>query len=127
MESANTEENQNGTEVAVRVEDDGHRRTIHVEGPVDLPHAGALRQTLLESLSVSAALPVVLDLHALERVDLVGLQLLCSSHRTAVLRGGNITVGDAPDWFHTVCNAAGFARSRSTCPHRRGDNCLWRA
>jgi anti-anti-sigma regulatory factor len=92
-----------------------------------LPNAGKVRQSLLEAIETSSAggRAVVIDLSALVAVDLSGLQLLCSSHRTAVTRGASLTLGAVPQWFASAAISAGFSRSRSTCPYRRGDICLW--
>jgi len=116
-------------ETQIRVEEDGPRRTIHVNGPLDLPNTETVRQALLESVvrSGDASLDTLVGLAGLTRIDLSGLQLLCSSHRTAISRGNSLRLADPPAWFQEFCSAAGFARSRSTCPHRRGDECIWSA
>jgi len=115
-------------ETTVRVDDDGRSRVVHVNGPLDLPNAKKVCQALVESLGQSAntGRADYVSLDGLTRIDLSGLQLLCSSHRTAVSLGNNLKLADPPPWFHEVCSAAGFVRSRSTCPYRRGENCLWR-
>ncbi len=116
-------------ETSIRIENDGHRRTIRIEGPLDLPNAGPVRLAILEAIEAShrESRLAVLDLSSVVSVDLCGLQLLCSSHRMAVTCGVGLTLGEAPDWLAAVCTSVGFSRSRSTCPYRRGDNCLWSA
>jgi anti-anti-sigma factor len=116
-------------ETTILVEDDGSRRTIHVGGVLDLPNAATLQQAMADSLQPSSGepRPTVVELSELTRIDLCGLQLLCSGHRTSVKRGGDLSLSGPPAWFDELCSAAGFAQSRSTCPNRTKNNCLWKA
>lgn len=110
-------------EPTIRLEHDGLRPTVLVQGPLDLTGAGAVRPVLMESLLNSNS--VMIDLGGLTRLDLSGLQLLCSAHRTAVTRGAALTLGRVPDWVRELIVIAGFHPSLSTCPYRKGADCLW--
>ena len=117
-------------ETSIRLEANGAGQTIYIAGALDLSGSALIRQALVDVIvnaSEDRKPAGTLDLSELTRVDLVGLQLLCSAHRTTVNRGGDLELGAAPDWFHEISQSAGFVRRRSTCPHRRGQNCLWRA
>jgi len=55
---------------------------LQIEGEMTLEHAAEIKQALLDLLAVSGALSV--DCAKVDRVDLAGLQLLCSLVRSAV-------------------------------------------
>ncbi|HUA62582.1 MAG TPA: STAS domain-containing protein [Verrucomicrobiae bacterium] len=116
-------------ETSIRLETSGPREIIQVAGPLDLSGSALVQQALFDTIVAASTekRAAALDLSQVTRVDLAGLQLLCSTHRTAVNRGGHLEIGQAPDWFHEACQSVGFDQRRSTCPHRRGQNCLWRA
>jgi ABC-type transporter Mla MlaB component len=113
---------------SIRTQDDGPNRTIHLHGPLDLPNVRMVHRTLMDALNRpgESGRWTLINLSALTRVDLAGLQLLCSGHRTAVFHGDNLKI-QAPDWFHEASSSAGFDQRRSTCPYRRDGNCLWHA
>jgi anti-anti-sigma regulatory factor len=115
-------------ELAVRIEADGNRRILFVEGRLDLPNAGVLRQALLDGLEGDSAgnSCTAIDLHGAETVDLCGLQLLCSAHRTYVQGGGTLTLQGMPERFHETATHAGFVMNTLRCRHRRGIDCIWR-
>jgi hypothetical protein len=125
-------------ELAVRVDDDGNRRVLYVDGQLDLANAGVLRAALMDSLHLpgeggcggtacSGSGPAtIIDLAGVQAVDLCGLQLLCSAHRTHALRGKKLSLRQVSEQFRKTATAAGFNRSTLKCPHRRGDECLWK-
>jgi anti-anti-sigma regulatory factor len=117
-------------ELAVHIEDTGRGRVLRVQGPVDLVNAAVLRQALAETVASGASdavpSPTVVDLAGVTAVDLCGLQLLCSAHRTFVAQCAPIYLRDAPEWFRQAAVAAGFRMDTLVCSHRRGEECLWR-
>ena len=116
-------------EAAIRVAEDGPRCTVHVTGALDLSNALLLHEALLKRAPGphGEKQRSLVDISGVTRADLSGLQLLCSAHRTYVVRGGDLSLEGQPEWFGSLCAAAGFERRRSTCPYRRADACLWKA
>jgi anti-anti-sigma factor len=116
-----------GGEMAVQVEGTNERRVLRVAGPLDIAHTAALRQALVEaSDGCGAGRSTVVDLAGVTAVDLCGLQLLCSAHRTFAARGGGLSLQCRPAWFCQASTAAGFAAGTQTCGPRLCGDCLWR-
>lgn len=117
-----------GEEMAVHIEDADGRRTLRVEGPLDLTTAPVLLSALRGALEFAAAggCGTVVDLAGIASVDLCGLQLICSAHRTFVACGGEIGLQGAPAWFRKAAASAGFSMCTLECRFRCGDDCLWR-
>jgi anti-anti-sigma factor len=117
-----------GEELTVHIEDTDGRRTLRVEGPLDLANAPLLHQALRGAFELAAGggRGTVVHLAGIASIDLCGLQLLCSAHRTFLACGGNICLQDAPAWFRKAAAAAGFSMRTLECRYRCGDECLWR-
>ena len=87
-------------------------RSLCLEGELTVSNAADLRQGLLEALEQSDRLE--LDMDAVTAIDLAGLQLLCSAHRTAVAREKSLTLKDElPPPLQEACVNAGFDFHRS--------------
>ena len=80
--------------------------------------AAAIRASLLERLAAGERLE--LDLGEVAEVDLAGLQLLCSAHRTADAQGKEFRVVRWSDAFVRVIETAGLRRQHGCC-----SGCLW--
>ncbi|MDF1553625.1 MAG: STAS domain-containing protein [Deferrisomatales bacterium] len=80
--------------------------------------APEIRAALLDRLAAQGALE--LDLGAVTEVDLLGLQLLCSAHRTASARGQEFRVSRWSAAFEPVIESAGLPRHQGC-----RDGCLW--
>ncbi len=80
--------------------------------------APEIRTVLLERLAAQG--PLELDLGEVSEVDLTGVQLLCSAHRTASARGKEFRVTRWSEAFERVIETAGFRR-----PQGCVEGCLW--
>lgn len=88
-------------------DESGESGRLTLRGDVTIQQAESLKEALLESISVSQRLE--LDMEKIERIDLSGLQLLCSAHRTLLSTGKDIQViGAVPDVFRQTILEAGF-------------------
>jgi anti-anti-sigma regulatory factor len=68
---------------------------------------------------------VVLDLSAVSRIDLAGLQLVCAVHRTALAAGVSFHLSHPfPALFAECARSAGFS-SIADCPGGGDAPCLW--
>ncbi len=96
---------------------------LTLNGELTLPHAPVLRDALVESLSRGKN--VTVRFLRVGEIDLSCLQLLCSSHRTAVEKGLSLTLDmEDRELFERFRTAAGFVRARGCSPGRE-HTCLW--
>jgi anti-anti-sigma regulatory factor len=99
------------------------RVTLKVRGNASISEAFALREALLEALQGGGELLV--DLRALEAIDLTGLQLLCAAHRSAEQAGTKFEVIDeGNEVFRRVVADAGFQRHVG-CACDTTSSCIW--
>jgi hypothetical protein len=98
-------------------------REIGICGGMTIHHADDIRMTLLDTLA--EANEVRLDLKKLTEIDLVGLQLICSAHRTAmndrklfVVKGGDNSA------VKSAALAGGYIRHVG-CAGDVDQTCIW--
>ena len=86
--------------------------------------AAALQAALTDALAQYPAL--ILDGRAVSAVDVAGLQLLCSAHRTAVSLGKEVQIEglDQGPWPEMV-DVAGMRRHEACSLSNDRLNCLW--
>lgn len=112
------------TELRLRVHEGEAGRTICAEGELSIATAARLQTALFDLLQPGSL--TVLDASAVTAVDLTGLQLLCSAHRTYLANGAGFRSGGMSEVLRDAAIAAGFEAPHSSCPNRREGNCLWR-
>lgn len=96
---------------------------VHVEGDLTVQHAAEFRACLLDALDRAQSVRV--ELGAIEDMDLTGLQLLCSAHKTALLAGKDLSLNNnRPEHLDRSLDVAGFFRTRG-CSTDLNDSCLW--
>jgi anti-anti-sigma regulatory factor len=97
--------------------------SILLDSDLTIQNVLELRKTLIEHATAGKIL--LLDLSLVRDVDVAGLQLLCSAHRTVQKLGGVIRPeGAMPE---IVCKAVvltGFDRP-SGCRFGQAGSCLW--
>ncbi|MBI5675800.1 MAG: STAS domain-containing protein [Nitrospirae bacterium] len=96
---------------------------IVLSGSLTIKNASKLRTKFIDALMKEDNLSVCIDADA--GVDLSFLQLLCSSHRTALKLGKSITLRIlAKANFLTAVENAGYTRRRG-CARDNNGTCLW--
>lgn len=101
---------------------DGKRR-ISFDGKVTVEHVAELKKTLDDALNTQEDIELLFS--SVSDVDLAGLQLLCSFHRTVVGAHKKISrKGSMPDVMQKGVAEAGFDRL-SGCRRDDQDSCLW--
>jgi anti-anti-sigma factor len=113
-----------GDEIQVRIEKVDGRKVVYVEGELALPAAGGLRLVLMEAMKAGQA--TVLDASGVTALDLCGLQLLCSAHRTYRRNGASLELRAEPPEVREIAQAAGFQGGGSACACPGDGRCLWR-
>src|ERR1051325_6896083 len=107
---------QRSNELEIRIAPQEGCCTVCADGIVSIDTAGALRDALLAELRTGTA--VVLDLSAVQDIDLSGLQLICSAHRSWIANDSVLELRGIPEKVRQVAGAAGYDLHRSTCPRR---------
>lgn len=99
------------------------RLRLCLDGELTVSNAAAFRERFLEALKQSDQ--VEIDLDAVRAVDLAGLQLLCSAHRTAVVQGKTLTLkeGQVPA-LQKARAMSGFVLNRS-CRFNPSADCFF--
>ena len=94
-----------------------------LDGELAIQRAVALRESLMDRLLTGNAID--LDLSNVTAIDVSGLQLLCSMHRTARNAGGDIRIASPLSAaVAQMVESAGFAR-RHVCRSNSSSRCLW--
>ncbi len=100
-----------------------NRKILTFNGALTVHSANKMKIALMKVLVHSDH--VVLDLKDVTTVDLTGLQLLCSVHRTAIHLERELTLKvPLPDLLNCIIEDSGFCRHMGCeLDHKR--NCLW--
>lgn len=99
-------------------------RILALSGALTVEHAEEARQALLAALEQAKLL--TLDCTGVTAIDLSGLQLLCSAHRTASLGQRQLHLASPlPQPLRQACCAAGFTRLQQCRSVPAGSRCLW--
>jgi anti-anti-sigma factor len=109
--------------IEIQAADVDGRRDLRVRGEVSLPRLAPLRESLRQALETGRE--TVLDLSEVAGIDLCGLQIICSAHRTFRRRGGSLLTTNIPPAVRDFAAAAGFDAERSLCPDRNEGGCVW--
>ncbi|MBJ6723138.1 STAS domain-containing protein [Geomesophilobacter sediminis] len=101
----------------------GGQEQVKLSGSLTIAHADLLKKELLEALET--ANEVVVDLSAVDEVDLTGLQLLCAAHQSARNRDKVFRVVDQGNKnYRDVVANAGFERHVG-CARDNSSSCIW--
>jgi hypothetical protein len=103
--------------------DDSGKKIVNICGSMSIQHGEAIRTALLEALDSCQEL--LLDLEQVTDVDLIGLQFICSAHRTAAARQKQFSVKvDSGSLIINAATAAGFMRHVG-CVQDVEHTCVW--
>lgn len=97
---------------------------LKLEGEITIDNAGQLREALLEGLCEQDHLQ--LDCNQVSTIDLFGIQMICSAHRTSIAWNKHlIWHGTLPPVAEDAIRRTGFARHHGCdlCPD--GVCCMW--
>jgi anti-anti-sigma regulatory factor len=109
--------------VHTEMEEDNALATMKVSGAITLSSVGEFLMQL--STTFDLADNVVIDLSGVTEIDVAGLQLLCSSHRSSLLssKGLRIVGQDSPA-IREPAAASGQVRT-SGCEIDTKHTCIW--
>ena len=103
-----------------RIEQSGETGFLVIEGEMIIEHAEELKTVFMEALKNGSALGIALE--RVNTVDMFGLQVLCSAHRTAMKSGKELMlIGEHPEALQNAIVLAGYGRTAAcsadkTCP-----------
>jgi anti-anti-sigma factor len=99
-------------------------QTVVLNGELTIQRSHEVKEMLLTQLMPKRILN--LELAQVTSIDVAGLQLLCSAHRTAQARSGDIHfILPLPASLREAVQAAGFER-HCDCRMDRNHTCLWK-
>jgi ABC-type transporter Mla MlaB component len=103
--------------------DDTHQAVrLDISGAMTIAHAAELLLALTQAFA--AAPTIHCDLSEVKEIDAAGIQLLCSSHRTAVKEGKEFVIhGIEREPLHTTIIRAGCA-GKSRCNPLEKNPCI---
>ena len=94
-----------------------------VSGAMTIQYAGELKNALLHALENYEQ--IRLDVGKVSAVDLSGLQLICSAHRTSIQLNKQFAFnGAGSEVLKSVGSEAGFPRHVG-CSQDKGHTCIW--
>ena len=103
--------------------DDSAAVEMTIAGPLTIPYAGEFREQLLAAFE--KANTITADLCGVTEIDVAGLQLLCSAHRSSVSMNKTFSIVSGPGsvvW--EAANAAGQLRQMG-CVVDVCHTCIW--
>jgi anti-anti-sigma factor len=95
---------------------------LTIEGELVISRAHELKAALMDGFG--ERMTVELDLSKVSAIDISGLQVLCSAHRTALTKGGDLRISAMPTEIALAVRNSGFAR-RVACLPDMDRCCLW--
>ena len=105
-----------------RTEEKENQLILHLKGDLNIERSEALKNVLMEA--VTQPKNVVIDLAEASEVSLSTLQLLCSAHRSALMKNKRLSLNSRPTIFRDTVRIAGYRRHHG-CKHDRNNSCLW--
>lgn len=97
---------------------------LMMKGELTIADVGDLREAILQGFDDAHRLAI--DCNEVSAIDFFALQVICSAHRTSVVRKKLLTWrGTKPAKIDEVAEKAGFSRhcGCSLCP--KDINCMW--
>lgn len=109
---------------SVKITKKKDRTLVAINGAMTIGQAAELRDGLLQAFGMGKR--VELSLEGVTEVDITGLQLLCSSHRTSTAKELEFCVTGADgERFSSVALLAGMQR-HTGCAQDSAGTCVWK-
>ncbi len=107
----------------VEINESGDQGTIRMQGAISIAGACAFRDAMLHIQDRWTSL--IVNLEDVTAIDVSGLQILCSAHRTAVkLHKQMALTGHLVESVHKSASDAGYLKKRA-CAMSGEQACLW--
>ena len=103
--------------------DDPSARTLTIRGAMTIQHGAKIKKALKKA--VSAGKVLLLDLQGVTEIDLIGMQVICSTHQTMLAQGKRLSVArEGNQAIDLVVRNGGFAR-HTGCVQDTSHTCVW--
>lgn len=113
------------TPADMKIESTNGMRTVYFTGALTIDRTGTIKNALSKVLT--GAKMVMFNFESLLEVDIAGLQLLCSAHKTCEKRGIRLSLhAQKSTAFTDGVDRSGFSR-HAGCLKGRAADCLWYA
>src|ERR1043165_6353755 len=112
------------SELRITVDEAEGGTAMAAAGTLSAGTAGPLLEALRKACGTGG--PAVLDLTGITGLDLRGLELVCSAHRTVQRRGSTFALGRVSNAVIEAARDAGYDSRTSVWPYRVGEDCMWR-
>jgi len=110
----------NGHPVSEGVPENG---AVRFECDLTVENVASLKVLVMASLKEREEL--VIDMSGIKDIDVAGLQLLCSAHKTALnMNKQFLLIGDGLPLFRQAVKDSGYTRNEGCASHGQG-NCPW--
>jgi ABC-type transporter Mla MlaB component len=112
-------------EVAIKISKKKVSTAVAISGPMTIANISELRNAMLKAFGLGKK--VQLSVSGVTDLDVTGLQLLCSCHKTAIAKGLEFSVTEEGGGavFSEVSYAAGMARQKG-CDLDTSGTCIWK-
>jgi ABC-type transporter Mla MlaB component len=111
-------------DTAVAIKENSSTTEVVISGSMTIDRIEELRIGLIDAFNRGKKVQVSLE--AVTEVDITGLQLLCSAHRTSIANGIDLSVaGGACEALSAVAGEAGMLRHIG-CPQDTCGTCIWK-
>ena len=107
----------------MQIDDSGGKGILKLDGDVTIEQAAELKNVLIDAIDKVNDLDI--DVGELKNIDLSGLQLLCSAHRSSLNKNKTLNViNKKNDSYVKTILDAGFNRNL-VCDVDKNNSCLW--
>ncbi len=96
--------------------------TIKITGEVTILTVDALQKELLSAFEITKN--VIIDISGVTELDLAGMQLLCSAHRSSYAHGMEFNVMGHNQLIWQMATASGHLRHKG-CEQDSKNTCIW--
>ena len=103
--------------------DQPETRVVTIGGSMTIQHGGEIRDALMQALG--SAKTLLLNLEQVKEIDIIGLQLICSTHRASIAQSKHFSVMKAGNAaIEAAVQAVGYCR-RTGCVEDTEHTCVW--
>lgn len=103
--------------------DQPETRVVNIGGSMTIQHGGEIKAALLQALG--SAKTLLLNLEKVTEIDIIGLQLICATHRFSIAQNKRFAVTKSGnEAIEAAVRAVGFCR-RTGCVEDIEHTCVW--
>ena len=106
-----------------KIEQFDKKKILTINGSVTIENIDALKKVLINLMDQTDSL--MINIADISEVDITFLQLLCSAHKTMIIRNKRLTISEScMETFRKTINNSGYSQHKG-CGLDKTDSCLW--